>query len=77
MNIPDPTKIPSTPICINRAASAGVAIPPAAKFTTGNLPVFFTSQTNSYGAPKFLASVISSSSSSLCIFLISDNICLA
>lgn len=31
--IPDPTKTPSHPSCIMRAASAGVAIPPAAKLT--------------------------------------------
>lgn len=33
-----------------RAASAGVATPPAAKFTTGSLPVRATSFTSSYGA---------------------------
>ena len=30
LTIPDPTKTPSHPSCIIRAASAGVAIPPAA-----------------------------------------------
>src|SRR4030042_715397 len=43
LKMPLPTKTPSTPICIIRAASAGVAIPPAAKFTTGSLPVRATS----------------------------------
>ena len=38
MKIPDPTKIPSIPIFIINAASAGVAIPPAEKVMTGNLP---------------------------------------
>jgi len=37
LKMPEPTKTPSTPICIIKAASAGDATPPAAKFTTGNL----------------------------------------
>ena len=37
LKIPDPTNTPSTPNYIIKAASAGVEIPPAAKFTTGNL----------------------------------------
>lgn len=44
------TKTPSQPSCMHSAASAGVAIPPAAKLTTGNLPVFATSRTSSMGA---------------------------
>ena len=36
--MPLPTKTPSTPSCMHRAASAGVATPPAAKLTTGSLP---------------------------------------
>merc|ERR1712146_843130 len=39
----DPTNTPSIPSCIINAASAGVATPPAAKFTTGRRPSFFTS----------------------------------
>ena len=39
LNIPEPTNTPSTPSCIMRAASAGEAIPPAAKLTTGSFPV--------------------------------------
>jgi len=35
--MPEPTNTPSTPICIIKAASAGDATPPAAKFTTGSL----------------------------------------
>ena len=31
LNIPEPTNTPSAPNCIIRAASAGVATPPAAK----------------------------------------------
>ena len=38
LKIPDPTKTPSAPNCIIKAASAGVATPPAAKFTTGSFP---------------------------------------
>ena len=38
LKIPEPTKTPSMPSCIMRAASAGVATPPAAKFTTGRAP---------------------------------------
>ena len=39
LNIPEPTKTPYAPSCIISAASAGVATPPAAKFTTGSLPL--------------------------------------
>ena len=38
LKMPEPTKIPSMPICIIREASAGVAIPPAEKVTTGRRP---------------------------------------
>ncbi len=48
MKIPEPTKIPSHPNDIKYAASAGVAIPPAAKLTTGSLPSFAVSLTISY-----------------------------
>ncbi len=34
--MPDPTKTPSAPSCIIIAASEGVAMPPAEKFTTGS-----------------------------------------
>ena len=47
LKIPDPTKTPSMPSCIIRAASAGVAMPPAAKLTTGSFPVLATSFTSS------------------------------
>ena len=40
-------KTPSTPSCINNAASAGVASPPAAKLTTGRRPVSATWRTRS------------------------------
>jgi len=43
LKIPEPTKTPSTPNCIIRAASAGVAIPPAAKLTTGKCPAVWIS----------------------------------
>ena len=42
LNIPEPTNTPSAPNCIIRAASAGVATPPAAKFTTGSFPLSCT-----------------------------------
>ena len=38
LKIPDPTKHPSTPSCISKEQSAGVANPPAAKLTTGSRP---------------------------------------
>ena len=41
LKMPLPTKTPSMPICIISAASAGVATPPAAKFTTGSRPKCF------------------------------------
>ena len=41
LKIPLPTNTPSMPICIIIAASAGVATPPAAKFTTGKRPSIF------------------------------------
>ena len=47
---------------MQRAASAGVAIPPAAKFGTGSRPFSATQRTSSYGAPVSLASAMSSSS---------------
>ena len=41
LKMPLPTNTPSMPICIISAASAGVATPPAAKFTTGRRPKCF------------------------------------
>ena len=55
LKIPLPTNTPSTPICIKSAASAGVAMPPAAKFTTGNFPSSATSLTRLIGAPMDFA----------------------
>mmetsp|Transcript_42085 Transcript_42085/g.132882 ORF Transcript_42085/g.132882 Transcript_42085/m.132882 type:complete len:308 (-) Transcript_42085:44-967(-) len=63
LKMPLPTKTPSTPSCMQSAASAGVATPPAAKFTTGSLPSRFTCCSRSKGAAISLASVKSSSSS--------------
>ena len=42
LKMPLPTNTPSAPSCIIKAASAGVATPPAAKFGTGNLPLSCT-----------------------------------
>ena len=39
MKIPEPTNTASAPSCMTRAASAGVAIPPAQNSGTGSLPV--------------------------------------
>ncbi|CAC11662.1 conserved hypothetical membrane protein [Thermoplasma acidophilum] len=39
LKIPLPTNTPSAPSSIISAPSAGVATPPAAKLTTGNLPI--------------------------------------
>merc|ERR1740124_1818170 len=61
LKIPDPTKTPSIPSCIISAASAGVATPPAAKLTTGNLPLSATYLTSSYGARISFAATKSSS----------------
>src|SRR6202163_3133421 len=61
LKMPEPTKIPSHPSCIMRAASAGVAMPPAAKLTTGSRPRRAVSSSRSEGAPMRLASTTSSS----------------
>ncbi|ANB14190.1 conserved hypothetical membrane protein [Sugiyamaella lignohabitans] len=47
LKIPEPTNTPSQPNCMQRAASAGVATPPAAKLTTGNLPLLAISSSRS------------------------------
>ena len=47
LKIPEPTKTPSAPSCIIMAASAGVAMPPAVKSTTGSFPASATSLTRS------------------------------
>ena len=55
LKMPEPTNTPSAPSCIMRAASAGVAMPPAEKLTTGSLPFLATQATSSYGACRSLA----------------------
>ena len=52
--MPEPTKTPSHPNCIIKAASAGVAIPPAAKLTTGSLFCSLISSKTLRGARNFL-----------------------
>src|SRR3990170_3639298 len=47
LKTPDPTNTPSAPSCMTRAASAGVEMPPATKFTTGSLPSCATFLTSS------------------------------
>src|ERR1700681_2276898 len=66
LKMPEPTKIPSHPSCIMRAASAGVATPPAAKLTTGSRPSRAVSSSRSAGAPIRLASITSSSAPAPC-----------
>src|SRR5690349_14845026 len=61
LKMPEPTKTPSAPSCIIIAASAGVAMPPAVKSTTGSLPASATSRTSSYGAASSFAATYSSS----------------
>ena len=47
LKIPEPTKTPSAPSCMQSAASAGVAMPPAVKVTTGSRPFSATHLTSS------------------------------
>src|SRR5262249_52342132 len=56
LKIPDPTNTPSAPSCMQSAASAGVAIPPAVNVTTGRRPFSATHCTSSYGARSSFAS---------------------
>ena len=56
LKMPEPTKTPSAPSCMQSAASAGVAIPPAVNVTTGSLPFSATHLTSSYGARSSFAS---------------------
>ena len=51
--LPEPTNIASAPSWIIKDASAGVAIPPALKFGTGNFPIFLTCSIRKYGALIF------------------------
>ena len=54
--MPEPTKTPSAPSCMQSAASAGVAIPPAVNVTTGSFPFSATQVTSSIGARSSFAS---------------------
>src|SRR5918995_7090650 len=47
LKMPEPTKTPSAPSCMQSAASAGVAIPPAVNVTTGRRPFSATQRTSS------------------------------
>ena len=62
--MPEPTKTPSAPSCMHSDASAGVAIPPAVKVTTGSRPFSATQRMSSYGARCSFAAACSSSSRS-------------
>ena len=64
LKMPEPTKTPSAPSCMQSDASAGVAIPPAVNVTTGSFPFSATHLTSSYGARSSFASAYSSSSRS-------------
>ena len=57
LKMPEPTKTPSAPSCMQSAASAGVAIPPAVNVTTGRRPFSATHLTSSTGAWMFFASL--------------------
>src|SRR6266403_3235007 len=74
LKIPEPTNTASAPRRRTSAASAGVAIPPAEKFGTGNLPVLAISRIRSSGAPISFAVRISSSSRSVVSLFISETI---
>src|SRR2546422_546807 len=54
--MPEPTNTPSAPSCMQREASAGVAIPPAVNGTTGRRPFSATHFTSSDRARGFGAS---------------------
>ena len=56
LKMPEPTKTPSAPSCMQSAASAGVAIPPAVNVTTGRRPFSATQRTSSSGARSSFAS---------------------
>ena len=53
--MPEPTKLASAPSCIINAASAGVAIPPAAKLGTGSFPSSALLSTDNGSTYKYLA----------------------
>src|SRR5258708_15990953 len=72
LKMPEPTNTASAPSFRTSAASAGVAIPPAEKFGTGNFPVFAISRIRSSGAPISFAVRINSSSRSLASLSISQ-----
>src|SRR3954462_1144936 len=74
LKMPEPTKTPSAPSCIISAASAGVAMPPAEKLTTGRRPFSATQRTSSSGAWWFFAALPSSLSSSTVKAFISPTI---
>ena len=61
LKMPEPTKTASAPSARHSAASAGVAMPPAAKFGTGRRPCCATKRTRSSGACSSLARAGSSS----------------
>ena len=54
MKMPEPTKTVWAPSCIMRAASAGVAMPPAEKLGTGSWPVLATICDELVGGAEFL-----------------------
>jgi hypothetical protein len=58
LKMPDPTKTPLHPNCITKAASAGVAIPPAAKLTTGKRPSWAVCRSSSRSDPVSLANAL-------------------
>ena len=63
--MPEPTNTPSAPSAIIKAASAGVAMPPAQNSTTGRREERPTSRTSSSGALSSFAAPASSASPSV------------
>ena len=61
LKMPEPTKTPSAPSCMQSDASAGVAMPPAVNVTTGSRPFSATHWTSSNGARCSFAAACNSS----------------
>src|SRR5688572_4538346 len=73
LKMPEPTKTPSAPSCMQSDASAGVAMPPAVNVTTGRRPFSATQRTSSYGARCSFTAAKSSSSRIACSPRIAPN----
>ena len=65
LKIPDPTKVASAPSCMTRAASAGVAMPPAAKLGTGSFPFSANARARALGDTAGLVKFIADAKTDL------------